>query len=78
MDIFEIGVIYTKNETGQLIPLSGWHVNTLQPIQYADRFKIEVDTPKVGFLGVPQENVLYYRFDSKEQASSYINTNIGE
>lgn len=60
------------------VALEGWHVNTLQPIPNAEEFLVTVNSPSFGFLGVPQEQVLYYVFESKEQADSFINLDQGE
>lgn len=74
MDISEIGLIYNMTNPEEPVALEGWHVNTLQSIDGAEAFLITVNSPRHGFFGVPDENVYHYRFDSREQAHTFLNT----
>ena len=72
MDIARIGLMYDNTDPENPVVLEGWHVNTLQPIANAELFLVEVNSPSFGFLGVPQSQVIYYRFDSEEQAEAML------
>jgi hypothetical protein len=62
MDIKELGTLY-DNE----LALPGWHVDSLQPIEGADSYRITPGSPSHGFAGVPDSDVYRYRFDNQEQ-----------
>lgn len=72
MDISRIGLMFDNTDPENPVALEGWHINTLQPIPNAEAFLVTVNSPSFGFLGVPQEQVLYYVFESEEQAESYL------
>lgn len=72
MDISEIGLIYDMTNPENPVALDGWHVNTLQPIVDAEQYLVAPNTPKFGVLGVPNNEVYHYRFESQNQADSYL------
>lgn len=83
MDIVQVGVIYNfipaevEGEPPAQVALPGWHVDSLQPITGAEEFLITVSTPRHGFAGVPDSDVLRYKFDSKEQFESLLAEAVG-
>jgi hypothetical protein len=62
MDIKELGTLY-ENE----LALTGWHADSLQPIEGADSYLVTPASPSHGFAGVPDSEIYRYRFDNQEQ-----------
>ena len=73
MDYYEIGLMYDLANPEEPVALEGWYVNSLQLIEGAEEFLIVVNSPSHGFFGVPDSEVHYYKFDSQEQAQSFLN-----
>lgn len=74
MDIIKIGLMFDNTDPLNPIQLVGWHVNTLQPILGAEEYLIVPLNPKFGVLGVPNNLVYHYKFESQSQADSYLPT----